>query len=123
VIFRVGAVQVQDLDDGEITPVKVSPDSAALRKVFDDIAKGEAPPSPEERKEEVVGIGSNNSMDGKRRRVREEEATHATGEVDLHTSFRTEDNDSSGLQFIAVKSNDFLPPKSEIEGSEGELLA
>jgi hypothetical protein len=45
--------------------------------------------------------------------VCEEKLPPAAEEANLETSFLTEDNDPSGLQFITVKSDALLPQSAE----------
>jgi len=52
----------------------------------------------------------------------EEESNPAAEEADLQNSSRTEGNSTSSLQFSAMKSDDFLSPKTWTEGFEGQLL-
>jgi hypothetical protein len=73
--------------------------------------KGEASLVPEEMEEEVVGIASSSSR-----------RSHVHKEGDIQAYACKEGNDPSGLEFITVKSDAFIPPKSEIEGSYGQLL-
>jgi hypothetical protein len=78
--------------------------------------KGEASAVLEEMEEEAVGIAGSSS------KARTARRPSARGNC-LLTSPCKEDNNRSGLQFITIKSDQFLPPKSETEGSDGPLLA
>jgi hypothetical protein len=123
-MFRAEALQIQYVDEGQISPVQVSPDYTVLFKAFEEtLGAVEAQVATEPADEEVVGLQSEAGKRWKKGSKEEEKKEEEElDDSDFRTSAPKEGTEVDALEFLTIASSAFLPPKPEVEALGADSL-